>query len=329
MSHEVEKMAYAGQTPWHGLGEKVSNDLTPKQMLKAAGLDWTVSKAPVYFDKKNGKASEMSKIDGKFALIRDTDQSVLSMVGATYKPVQNEDALGFFKQFTEAGKMTMETAGSLWHGRYIWSLAKIGKGFKLGKDDDVESYLLLSQPHVHGKSLILQYTSIRVVCWNTLNFALGYGLKGKAGAFRMPHSQVFNDATKDAAKVALGLAGEQMESFQEAATLLSKKKAKPEAVLEFFHEVLKFDPEKATKKKKDAEVRVPRMLPKFQEALLKAPGQDLGSAKGTWWGALNAVSYVIDHETGGERETALKNAWHGHTAGIKRRAFALAVEKAK
>ena len=40
MSHKVEKMAYAGQTPWHGLGQKVSNDLTPQEMLVAAELDW-------------------------------------------------------------------------------------------------------------------------------------------------------------------------------------------------------------------------------------------------------------------------------------------------
>ena len=28
MSHNVETMAYAGETPWHGLGTKVSNDLS-------------------------------------------------------------------------------------------------------------------------------------------------------------------------------------------------------------------------------------------------------------------------------------------------------------
>ena len=45
MAHEIETMAYAGQVPWHGLGEKVSSDMTPKQMLEAAKLDWTVSRS--------------------------------------------------------------------------------------------------------------------------------------------------------------------------------------------------------------------------------------------------------------------------------------------
>ena len=50
MAHELEivngvaQMAYAGETPWHGLGVKVSNDLTPEQMMDKAGLNWAVRK---------------------------------------------------------------------------------------------------------------------------------------------------------------------------------------------------------------------------------------------------------------------------------------------
>ena len=49
MAHEIETMAYAGETPWHGLGELVSNDLTPAQMLKKANLDWQVEKRPMMY----------------------------------------------------------------------------------------------------------------------------------------------------------------------------------------------------------------------------------------------------------------------------------------
>ena len=50
MSHNVEiingqaQMAYAGDLPWHGLGVRVGDDLTPKEMQIAAGLDWSVQK---------------------------------------------------------------------------------------------------------------------------------------------------------------------------------------------------------------------------------------------------------------------------------------------
>ena len=48
MAAAVESMAYAGEVPWHGLGVQVSNDLTPKEMLVEAGLDWSVSKREIF-----------------------------------------------------------------------------------------------------------------------------------------------------------------------------------------------------------------------------------------------------------------------------------------
>ena len=317
MTAAVENMAFAHQVPWHGLGKQVRSDMTPKQMLKAAGLDWTVSKREMFL--KGNK-----KVPDKYALCRDTDDRFLSIVGKTYKPVQNEVALDFFKRFVEAGNMTMETAGSLWDGRYIWGLARIGVDFNLGKQDEVRGYLLVSQPHVIGRAMVIQFTTIRVVCWNTLTFALGAGLKGGVGAFRQIHAREFDEHAQKAAEETLGLASDQMKQFKEAAILLSKKKAKGEQVDEYFCEVLRFDPKKAKKEGK----RTPHSLPKFQAALTHAPGQALPSALGTWWGAYNAVSYVIDHETGRDRGTALRNAWIGHTANIKRRALTIALDRA-
>lgn len=326
MTHAVETMAYAREVPWHGLGFKVSDNLTPAQMLKAAKVDWKVEKRKVSF----ATAAGGHKIIGeKFALVRTSDENYLSMVGTTYRPVQNEAAFDFFKKYCEAGHMTMETAGSLWDGKYVWCLAKINKDFTLGKGDKVEGYVLLMSPHVHGKSMLIQTTAIRVVCWNTLSMAIGSDLKGKGKhVFRMPHTTEFNDAVKETAAVAVGLAKEQMTEFQEAAQLLTKKKVTPKQTEEFFCEVLHFDPKKGTKKK-DGTVREPLMLPRFRAALEHAPGQQINTATGTAWGAFNAVTYVVDHETGRERSTGLKNAWTGHTATIKRRALNLALDLAK
>ena len=49
MAHLVETMAYAGATPWHGLG----NQLTQKQPIEVwqreAGMDWHILESPVHF----------------------------------------------------------------------------------------------------------------------------------------------------------------------------------------------------------------------------------------------------------------------------------------
>lgn len=319
-------MSYTGQVPWHGLGYAVSADLAPLEFAQTAKLDWTVSKHKLKLDGTN------VVVPNKYALVRNTDQKILSFVGSAYKPIQNDIAIDFFTKFVKAGHMTMETAGSLHHGRYVWALARIDKEFNVGKgtgrkSDRVKGYLLLLNPHVFGMSFLMQTTAVRVVCWNTLNFALGKGLKGHAGAFRMPHSMVFDDTMKERAEVALGLARSQIDQFADAAKLLASKRAQPDDVKLFFNEVLSFDPEKA-KVLKDGRIRVPKMLTRFNDALIMAPGMDIPTAEGTWWGAFNAVTAVVDHISGRERDTALASAWVGYTADIKRRAFRLALDKA-
>lgn len=323
----VDSMAYANEPPWHGLGNAVSNKLTPEQMLKAAGLDWKVELREMSYAAANGK--DRLIVPGKKALVRADNDKILSVVGSVYKPVQNEAVLDFFKKFVVAGHMKMETAGSLHSGQYIWALARLGSDFKLGKDDAVHGYLLLCNPHVFGKAMMLQSTSIRVVCWNTLTWALGSDLRGRGDRFAMPHSVEFTDAVRAKAEVALGFAKNQMDQFKEMATLLSKKKAPAAEVEEYFCEVLRFDPKKAEKKKEDSvDVLEPRMLPKLRKALLTAPGATLRTAEGTWWGALNAVTQVIDHGVGRDQDASLRTAWFGVKAGIKRNAAELAVKRA-
>lgn len=344
MAHAVETMAYANEVPWHGLGVNVKPDLSPKQMMKAAGVDWTVSKRRMVLTDIDGnpitnKNGGHIEVPNEYALTRDSDNSILSVVGSSYKPVQNEEAFDFFTKFVQAGKMKMETAGSLWGGRYVWGLARIGKDFKLVGGDDVHSYLLLMSPHVHGKAMQCLFTPIRVVCNNTLTYSLRkhdaeMSNKNKktneegSGSFRMIHSQVFNDSMKKTAELTLGIAQGQVDYFNEVATLLTKKRAKPEEVTDFFHEILQFDPKEAKVNKK-GDVRVPLMLPKLESALLQAPGQDMKSAAGTWWGAVNAVTWVVDHEMGRDRGTSLRNAWVGKLAKLKRAAVQVAVDRAK
>ena len=91
MAHMVETMAYAGELPWHGLGVKVPSDLTPRQMMEKAGVDWRVNLVPTYADVNGTKVST-----GQKALVRETDSKVLTNVGGNWNPVQNEEAFDFF-----------------------------------------------------------------------------------------------------------------------------------------------------------------------------------------------------------------------------------------
>ena len=85
MAHELEmvngkaQMAYAGEVPWHGLGTKVPADLTPTQMMKAAGLDWTVKKAQLMYN-------SFEPAGDKMALYRESDNKFLDVVSKSCQP---------------------------------------------------------------------------------------------------------------------------------------------------------------------------------------------------------------------------------------------------
>ena len=158
MSHELEivngkvAMAWAGETPWHGLGKEIPYDLTPEQILEAASLDWEVNKIPVTYD-LNG----IQNPTGRSALIRSSDSKMLDIVTDDWEPVQNAEAFGFFHEWVMAGDMNMHTAGSLHGGRMVWALAKVNDDFTLENGDHVEGYPLFSNPHQYGRSIDVRF----------------------------------------------------------------------------------------------------------------------------------------------------------------------------
>jgi phage/plasmid-like protein (TIGR03299 family) len=339
MAHEVETMAYAGEVPWHGLGVKVDDTLTPQEMMKAAGLDWTVSKRPGYTlsEPDWSDSVEVIQTPDTYFVVRDSDNTVLSHCGNSYIPVQNERIFEFFERFTKAGNMTMETAGSLKNGSEIWGLAKVSYDFDLLGVDHIKGYLLINQPHKVGKSLSIRCTPIRVVCNNTLTLALQSG-----NAFRMPHVRDFNIDVMQEAEEALGLTIATMKDFQEKAEFLAKSKATKAQVQEFvsrvyqpniYDELMAFRKAKEEGKAVGEEPLIIEQLGRSANTVLEAverqPGAELKSSAGTWWGAFNAVTYFEDHKEGEhELGNTLHSAWFGAGANRKAKALDLALQYA-
>lgn len=315
MSHEIEKMAYVGEVPWHGLGFQVDSDLSPADMMRAAGCDWKVVKKNLHARVKNAEGKETTvKAPGHFGLFRESDWSLLDVVGDGYNPVQNEDAFGFFKEFTDAGKMKMHTAGSLCGGQYIWALAKLEQEFQLAGGDITESHVLLLSPHKLGKAMVIKQCATRVVCMNTVQMAL----RESTSTFRMSHLRKFDESIRREAEEVVGLATKQFEELAGVAAMLSNTLAEPDKVDEYFMQVFSIDPDSVD------EERPPKALESARQALKHSPGATLASAEGTWWGALNAVTYVSDHVLGDSGELRLRNNWVGKRGSRKLRAVDLA-----
>ena len=355
MAHEVETMAYAGETPWHGLGFNVADCLSPEEILKAAQLDWSIIKTPMHavnpelgIDLVSAKHSMLVRDNGPNPITTVDGNELprfmdLGVCGPDYTPFQNAEVFDFFTKFVDAGQMKMETAGSLRGGQNVWALAKIEYNFGLPGDDEVKGYLLLSNPHVWGKAATAMVTPIRVVCNNTLTWALK---QGSDQSFRMAHHNNFEHYVDDAEE-ALGLATERMDTFKEAAEFLSTKRLHTDKMHEYLIRV--FDPKTVTELEADrlkldadnddsaamrifqdalANTELSRNAILAEEAIMTSPGADMDSARGTFWGGFNGVTYVVDHVIGRERDTALEQAWFGNRAALKRRALDTALEMA-
>jgi phage/plasmid-like protein (TIGR03299 family) len=322
MAHELEiqkngeaNMAFVGETPWHGLGKRVPNDVSPQQMLKAANLDWTVSKKQLFFNSDGGPGPTTAQ-----ALVRSTDNKVLTVVSDNWNPVQNLEAFEFFNDFVHAGDMEMHTAGSLKGGKMVWAMAQIKDSFTLFGGDKVEGYLLFSNPHEFGRSIDVRFTPVRVVCNNTLTLALGSTAKH---AVKINHRAVFNG---DQVKETLGIAKDQLSHYKEQAQFLGQKKYNKETIVEYFNRVF---PSMSKDEMKRANTAFPisRQAEEAMAIVHTQPGANF--AEGSWWQAFNAVTYMTDHKMGRSRDSRLTSAWYGLNRVKKERALDLAVEYAE
>jgi phage/plasmid-like protein (TIGR03299 family) len=316
MAHNIEivnnkvHMAYAGDVPWHGLGTKVPDDLTPNQMLEAANLDWSVEKVPAYANIA-GKNVPI----GQSALVRSMDNKVLDVVSNDWNPVQNEEAFDFFNEFVAAGDMEMHTAGSLKGGQIVWALAKIKESFELFKGDKIDSYLLFSNFHKYGFSTDVRFTPIRVVCNNTLTLSLNSQVERMA---KISHRKVFDPSN---VKDMLGIATDKLAKYKEMASFLGSKKAKEEDIVDYFCRI--FPVTGSNDKKKEVSKNANIAL----DILHTQPGAEY--AEGTWWQPFNAVTYITDHLAGRSADTRLASAWYGSNKNLKTKALELAIEMAE
>lgn len=142
--HLVQTMAYVGQEPWHGLG----NRLTPNQPIEVwadrAGMNWTIESSEVRFVTGSAGIGAIHAYPEQKVLYRSDNKAPLSVVSSRYQVVQPREILEFYRDLTEISGLELETAGVLKEGRKLWALAKTGHFGLLKGKDKIGGYLLLA-----------------------------------------------------------------------------------------------------------------------------------------------------------------------------------------
>ncbi len=316
MAHLVEQMAYVGQTPWHGLG----NALAPKQSMdvwaKQAGMDWEILDTPVRFvaSKTNKPFGEILSFDDNKVLYRSDTHAPLSVVSSRYQVVQPREILEFYRDLTKVSGFELETAGVLKGGKKFWALAKTGQDFSLQGNDVTNGYILLATACDGTLATTAQFTSIRVVCNNTLVVALG----DNRGCVKVPHSTKFD---AQAVKQQLGISVSSWDNFMYGMKTLSERKVKAKEAENFFLRVFS-EPVRDTSKPAFAKTNERSMAKALELFDGRGRGSELASSKGTAFGLLNAVTEFVDHERRARSvDNRLDSAWFGQGAAIKQKAL--------
>ena len=217
--------------------------------------------------------------------------------------MQNETAFEFFAEYVAAGDMEMHTAGSLKGGQQVWALAKVKESFDVFGDDQVDSYLLFSNPHQYGKSINVRFTPVRVVCNNTLTMSLD----NKADrAIAVGHRREFNP---DMVKEQLGIAHEKFAKYKEMAQFIGSRRFDIKDLLNYYNEVFPHTHTPNKVSEVNTKEEMSRTAQLCLENLETQPGANY--AEGTWWQAFNSVTYVTDHLQGRNAENRLHSQWFG------------------
>jgi len=302
-------MAYAGQTPWHGLGQALTAGADIPTWTREAGLAYSVLESPVLF--RTEAASEPEAFKGRKVLHRSDTGAPLAVVSDGYNVVQPADVMGFFDSLVKLGGFQLETAGALSYGRRVWALASVGAGADVVDGDTVKPYLLLGTSYDGTMATVAKFTTVRVVCNNTITAALG----DNTAAVRVLHSERFD---ADKVRLELGIVANHWERFLIESRKLAGVTMGADEADAFVSELLK--PYHTGRIEISDSRAYKRIMQLFNGAAI---GSELGGVIGTRWGMLNSVSELVDHERGRSNNTRLESAWFGTGAAIKNRALEL------
>jgi phage/plasmid-like protein (TIGR03299 family) len=333
MSANVGQMFYYGAKPWHGLGNKLPQPANLEEALFWGGLDWEVELIPIQTIETYWKPS--SPVPMRKAVVR-TDvlpgmpNRVLGVVHPGFKPLQNRQGAEVVDAIFGRGERIYHTGGYLGIGEVVWLLARLPAEITLAGNDIVEPYILYSNSHDGSRAIDFRLTAVRVVCQNTLNLALGK--KDIHKAFRRYHSGNY-ESLKDQFAGFFQFTFDALRLVKESFIKLSRVRCAQDAFTQFVEALFPIPnpPDSQSPTVLQAYEAHRTRIQEEQEVVTRTwkdkADQETLAARGTWWGALNAITYYVDHEqeTRGDRYAHLM---FGRGDALKRKAYELAVKSA-
>lgn len=332
MAHQIEQIAYVGETPWHGLGNQLSPNQPIEVWAEQAGMNWKIESSNVSYMAQNTRGqSIIMPFEEQRVLYRSDTHAPLSIVSQRYQEVQPMEILEFYRDLTEQAGFELETAGVLKGGKKFWALARTGQSSMLKGKDVSNGYILLATACDGTLATTAQFTSIRVVCNNTLAIALK-GVNANQGVVKVPHSTKF-DAVK--IKQKLGISIRQWDDHMYEMKQLTQRKVSQQEAAAYFdavfnnsnmsgldaeENIVQFYRNVAEQNKAKTEPNARAMSKAMNMFNGQGRGAELSSAKDTAYGLLCSITEYADHERRSmSKDHRLDSAWFGAGSNLKQR----------
>ncbi len=319
MDNDKARMMFVDELPWHGLGTPLDGPATSAEAIKAAGLDWTVRKVPLFAIEGTG----VVPLNAHKGIVPEDrwgkpDCPVFGIVGRDYQPLQNVEAFEFFDSVVGGAKAIYHTAGALGKGERIWILAKLNDMMEVTESDMLENYVLLSTGHDGRTAIKITLTPVRVVCQNTLTVALSRGHEIARAHHNRNMGRHLDHARSQIRSLMNGFA-----NLQDSFRAMTQYPMDDKAVERYVERVFPL-PARTDDSKKAERVNIER--DKCAQLFRHGKGNDDSEARGTLWAAYNGVTEYVDHWRSRSKQRHMHNVCFGNGYRIKNRAFQLANE---
>ena len=338
--NEVKKMEWNSMMSMTGNKlskfNAIDQNLNCSQLMRNAGLDWTVNKVPVQATIDN----ETITSDKLYSLVKSDDNKILvSGLTDQYHVMQNEKMAQLGDYFASLAGVSFEHCFNYKDDKAITFLANTGASFNIG-DDEVKNYLMLTNFHTGRDKGKINTTNINPICENTFLMALSDIEQFYIG---ITHRLEFNDKMEELVHKKIKDALRFNEAYKEQAETLNSYSLTESDLLKYF--ILVYNPKLIADYDK-------RIIGKDYSFINELSGnKQIKSCYGIWhdtyenngntyklentgndvredtlWKAFNCVTYNEDHLRSGDRlsNTFITNG----KDNVKTKAMEVALEMA-
>lgn len=295
------EMAYTGEMPWHGLGQVLTPGSSIEVWQEQAGMDWLIKRSRVRFGEKE-------VFDDHHVLFRSDTKAPLGIVGKGYKIVQPPEVLEFFRGLVADNGFTLETAGTMFGGKKFWALANVNESACITGTDRVDGKLLLTTSCDGSMATTAKFTTVRVVCNNTLSMALS---AKDASTITISHKLAFDHV---AMKARLGIVTDTFDKF-----IFASRKLAATACTKSDARAMTADLIGGKTAREEVEDS------KGYKGIMQLYEHGKGNSGATLWDWVNGVTEYVDHSQRSKSEShRLANSWYGAGDSLKTEALEMA-----